>query len=101
MKKADFSSNANIILLYQNVIHSWFYLSNKSDIKEFNAFVNDQLKLNPEIDIRGSKLTMYFEKINSVYNERKNNCISTLLTLLMVSGTFLMVIATFISIVHK
>ena len=92
----DYSKNSNILQLYNNVCTKGYCKArkHKNDIMDLNAYVEDYLVKNPTTDIRNSSLTMYSEKINNIFLEKKKLYYTNLLNLMMVIGTFSMVFLT-------
>ncbi|TGM61796.1 hypothetical protein [Leptospira vanthielii] len=98
MKSEDFKENKNVVKLYQNVNLSSYLtilIKYKTQIKSFNNYVLDFLEKNKTTDIRNSALTIYCEKINQIYHEKSNSFFQNLYSALLITGTFLMVWATF------
>jgi len=100
MKIKDYDKKKNYIELYQKVSLSGYlcirYKYN-SDIEVFNRYVLDCLNRNEETDVRNSALTIYCEKINQIYYEKKKSYYENIFSLLIVAGTFMMVIVSFLS----
>lgn len=100
MKKEDFKEKKNYIELYQKVALSGYLcirFSYKSDIESFNQYVLEYLNSNNGTDVRNSALTIYCEKINQFYYEKKKSFFTNLFSFLIVTGTFMMVIISFLS----
>lgn len=99
----DFSNNVNIIKLYNNICTKNYLNARKhlNEIKQLNTYVEEYLSKNNNTDIRNSSLTIYSEKINKIYLDKKESFHIKVLNLLMVIGTFGMVIITFVSILLR
>ncbi len=101
MKKDDFRVSKNYIDLYQKVSLSGYLkilCCHKKRIKAFNEYVLEFLEKNKSADVRNSSLTIYSEKINQFYHEKRKSFWSSVFNTLVVLGTFLMVIATFLAL---
>ena len=103
MEKDDFKKHESIVKLYQDVSTTGFlkiFFCLKKDIKEFNKYVYQYLIDNQgtELKAKTQLITKYCDKINQFYHEKSKSFFSIVFSTLIVLGTFLMVIASYLSL---